>query len=157
MIKVINLKTGEYENIYPMLFNWAYGRGVSNNIPYKLQTFCDFIYITKYRIALDVSKMDFLYKSLLHFFTEENTKAGTLVNNSLQNGDYKVFFRVIGSNFKPQTYSIHIKLSFEQHYKLFDPTKKMDVLNDNFTPNILFDKLNESDSLQIDNLQKEKL
>lgn len=157
LLKVKNLETNNYETIYPMLFNWAYDGGLSQNIPYGYQSFCDFIYITNYRNTINSSKMEFLYKSELHFFTEENTKAGTLVNNSLKNGDYKVFFRVIGSNFKPQTYSLHIKLSFEQYYKLFDPTKKTDVLDNIITPYIKFDKLNESDSLQIDNLQKEKL
>ena len=157
LLKVKNLKTSSYEQIYPMLFNWAYDGGLSQDIPYGYQSFCDFIYITKYRKTIDFSKKEYLYTSVLHFFTEENTKAGTLVNNLLKNGDYKVFFRVIGSNFMPQTYSIHIKLSFEQHYKLFDPTKKIDILDGKFTPYILFDKLNESDSLQIDNLQKVKL
>ncbi len=157
LLKVKNLKTNNYETIYPMLFNWAYNGGLSQDIPYGYQSFCDFIYITNYRNTINASKMEFLYTSVLHFFTEENTKSGTLVNNSLKNGDYKVYFRVIGSNFKPQTYSLHIKLSFEQYYKLFDPTKKTAVLDNSITPYIVFDKLNESDSLQIDNLQKEKL
>ena len=157
LLEVKILKTNNYETIYPMLFNWAYDGGFSQDIPYGYQSFCDFIYITNYRNTINASKMEFLYTSVLHFFTEENTKSGTLVNNSLKNGDYKVYFRVIGSNFKPQTYSLHIKLSFEQYYKLFDPTKKTDVLDSIITPYIKFDKLNESDSLQIDNLQKEKL
>lgn len=157
LLKVKNLKTSSYETIYPMLFNWAYNGGLSQDIPYGYQSFCDFIYITKYQNTLNASRMEFLYTSVLHFFTEENTKSGTLVDNSLKNGDYKVFFRVIGSNFKPQTYSIHIKLSFETKFKTFDPTQNKKKLDHIMAPHILFDKLNESNSLQIDNLQKEKL
>lgn len=157
LVKVKNLQTNNYENIYPMLFNWSYGRGFSQNIPFGYKSFCDFICITEETKVINQLKMEYLYLSKIHFFTEEIIKPDALVNNSLNNGDYIVFFRVIGSNFKPQTYSIHIKLSFETKFKTFDPTQNKKVLDHIMAPHILFDKLNESNSLQIDNLQKEKL
>lgn len=142
-----------------MLFNWAYDGGLSQNIPYGYQSFCDFIYISEEYKEIDKSKMHYLYFSKLNFFTSDKTQPGTLVNNSLSNGDYLVYFRVTGANFKPTCYSIHINLSFEKESKLFGNNS---VKNDDPVANMsehikLFNELNNSETLKILNLQKEKL
>ncbi len=159
LLKVKNLKTNNYETIYPMLFNWAYDGGLSQNIPYGYQSFCDFIYISEEYKEIDKSKMHYLYFSKLNFFTSDKTQPRTLVNNSLSNGDYLVYFRVTGANFKPTCYSIHINLSFEKESKLFGNNS---VKNDDPVANMsehikLFNELNNSETLKILNLQKEKL
>lgn len=158
LVKVKNLQTNNYEPIYPMLFNWAYDGGLSQNIPYGYQSFCDFIYISEEYKEIDKSKMHYLYFSKLNFFTSDKTQPGTLVNNSLKNGDYKVFFRITGANIKPVCYSIQISLSFEIESKLFDKKTNPDsnILTNLSEHSRIFNELNENEYLRISNLKKEK-
>ncbi|MEE0879726.1 MAG: hypothetical protein UH788_10695 [Treponemataceae bacterium] len=159
LLKVKNLKTNNYEQIYPMLFNWAYDGGLSQNIPYGYKSFCDFIYITEECNEIDKSKMYYFYFSKLYFFTSDKIQKGTLVNNSLNNGDYLVYFRVTGANIKPACYSIQISLSFEIESKLFDykTNPNSDVLNSLSEHSRIFNELNKNEYLTISNLKKEKL
>lgn len=116
LLKVKNLDTNEYiSTIFPRLFVWTDNEiSETTDIPMGIEKYFNFITVELNKTSLDSDNGLNEYSSLISFCTDGKINNTTFSPNILKFGNFRVYFRIAGSNFDPQTFSIDIKNQFKE-------------------------------------------
>lgn len=125
VVSIIDKSEIETTSFFPMNLVWSYNHTIiADNLPSKIPNYCDF-----FRIA------NLGTNSVLQTSTENTTKQGTGVVNSLGFNTYRFYIRVGGENFETSLWTITIRFltpdvnNFEDinsKISIIEPLKKID-------------------------------
>lgn len=115
LIKVLDLDNEKQvlSTIFPRLFVWTDNENSETvDIPMGIEKYFNFIDVSLKNKSLNSDEGLKEYYSLIRFCTDGKINNTTFPPNQLNNGKFRVYFRIVGSNFVPQTFYVDIKNTF---------------------------------------------
>lgn len=147
LIKVLDLnnKKQVVSTIFPRLFVWTDNENSETiDIPMGIEKYFNFIYVTLQKEILNSNEEKYKYSSLISFCTDGKINNTTFKPNQLKTGAFRVYFRIVGSNFIPQTFYVDIKNNFtEKNFVPESMEKQITPLMGDFISPITTEKIKE--------------